>query len=412
MKQQKATAVGNLGQLKSELERRLIVMRYSNVTTSHYMRIFGWVEEYLTGYGETNYSPEWGQRFITEYLLSSHPETMFKSARTVVRRLDEILENRMFTPCFREPASECPLHFTDCLEGYLDALAKRGLRDSTIRSRRTYAGKLLGRIPATVLLPENITAADLHTAFANHVWPTVGYVAARDFLAFLYKNGLIKFDLSVCVPNPRRQRSLPSVYTENEVARLLASIDRSTVLGKRDYAILMLASHMGLRSSDIVNLSLTDIDYASGSIGIVQVKTAAPVTLVMNADVEEAITDYIRHGRPASSSDKIFLGSQAPFMPLSAASGHAIAHRHFSRAGIAAQGRRRGTQALRASYATALVSKGIPYMVVQEALGHDDPESAKYYVRIDVKRLRMCALDVPKPSGAFAVMLGDLEGVL
>ena len=54
----------------------------------------------------------------------------------------------------------------------------------------------------------------------------------------------------------------------------------------------------------------------------------------------------------------------------------------------------------------------IPYAVVQEALGHEDPESAKYYVRVDIRRLRMCALDVPKPTGAFAVMLGDLEGVL
>jgi hypothetical protein len=63
------------------------------------------------------------------------------------------------------------------------------------------------------------------------------------------------------------------------------------------------------------------------------------------------------------------------------------------------------------------VAKGVPYVVVQEALGHEDRESAKYYVRLDVRRLRMCALDVPKPIGAFAVMLepnvrADLEGAL
>jgi site-specific recombinase XerD len=205
---------------------------------------------------------------------------------------------------------------------------------------------------------------------------------------------------------------LPSVYSEKEISKLLASIDRSTTLGKRDYVILMLASHMGLRSSDIVNLSFAEINYVAKTIDIVQVKTSNPVTLVMNSDVEDAISDYIQYGRPESSSDKIFLNHQAPYGPLSAASGHAIAHRHFARAGITALGRRRGTQALRASYATALVAKGIPYVVVQEALGHDDPESAKYYARIDVRRLRSCALDVPNPSGAFAVALNDLEGVL
>ena len=337
---------------------------------------------------------------------------MFKTTRTTVRRLNEILENKLFTPCFREAAFECPAHFTDLLCTYLENLAKCGLRESTIRSRKTYAGRLLGRIPFTVKSPEKLTAADLYSVFSKYSWPSVGFTAARDFLRFLYKTGVTKTDLSVCVPNPPRPRSLPSVYNQDEVALLLSSIDRETALGKRDYAVLMLASHMGLRSSDIVNLSFSDINNTDKTIDIIQVKTSQSVTLVINSEIEEAITDYVQNGRPASSSDKIFLGSQAPYAPLSAASGHAIAHRHFNRAGISAQGRRRGTQALRASYATALVAKGVPYVVVQEALGHDDPESAKYYVRVDIRRLRMCALPVPKPSGAFAVMLGDLEGVL
>jgi integrase len=176
-------------------------------------------------------------------------------------------------------------------------------------------------------------------------------------------------------------------------------------LGKRDYAILILAAYLGLRSSDIVGLSFKDIDYTAKTIAIIQVKTGRPLPLVMNSEVEEAVTDYIQNSRPQSSSDKVFLSSQAPFSPLSAGTGYAVAQKHFNLAGIAAQGRKRGTHALRASYATALVSQGIPYAVVQEALGHEDQESAKYYVRVDVRRLRMCALDVPKPIGAFAVML-------
>jgi integrase len=202
------------------------------------------------------------------------------------------------------------------------------------------------------------------------------------------------------------------VYSGEEVERLLSSVDRTTDLGKRDYAILILAAHLGLRSSDIVGLSFNDIDYMAKTIKTVQTKTGRPLTLVMNAEVEEAVTDYIQNGRPESSSGIIFLSPQAPFSPLSAGTGFAAAQKHFNLAGIAARGRNRGTHALRASYATALAAKGTPYAVVQEALGHEDPESAKYYVRIDANRLRMCALDIPKPAGAFAVMLNDLEGVL
>jgi integrase len=202
---------------------------------------------------------------------------------------------------------------------------------------------------------------------------------------------------------------MPSVYSGEEVSRLLSSIDRSTALGKRDYAIILLAAKLGLRSSDIVNLKLLDIDHDKKMIDIIQVKTGKPLTLVLNADIEEALDEYVKHGRPQSENEHVFLSTHAPYSSLSAAAGYAVACRGFERAGISAAGRRRGTHALRMSYATALVTNGIPYAVITEALGHDDPESAKYYVRVDIRRLRLCAIKVPKPSGALAVNLMDIE---
>ena len=408
----------NLDMLKKELERRLIVMRYSKTATKVHMCIFGWVEDYLNGYGETDYSKELGQRFLTEYQLQSiHSPSQFKNARTVIRRLNEIQENKLFTPRFRKSKSECPSRFTSLLDKYLESLVKRGYRITTINSQKMYTVRFLARLPETVLSPEELTAADLYDVFTKDEWPEVGFTAARSILSFLFENGITKTNLSNCVPRPCHHRPLPSVYSGNEVKRLLSSVDRTSALGRRDYAILILAAYLGLRSSDIVNLSFGDIDYAVKTITIIQTKTARPLTLVMNNEVEEAITDYIRGGRPQSSSDRIFLGSQAPYQPLSAGAGYTVALKYFNLSGIQAQGRRRGTHALRASYATALVAKGVPYAVVQEALGHEDQESAKYYVRVDVRRLRMCALDVPKPIGAFAVMLepnvrADLEGAL
>jgi len=411
MKQNKD--IGNLSRIKTELERRLIVMRYSNVTAGAYMRIFGWVEDFLKGYGETSYSKEMGKRFILEYSLQSkHTPSQFKHARTLIRRLDEIMENKLFTPCFRKSQMECPARFINWRDKYLAHLEKRGYRESTITSRKMYAGRLLARIPDTVLPLEELIAVDMYQVFTQYEWPSVGFVTARSLLAFLFDCGVTKTDLTPCVPNPARPRTLPSVYSGDEVARLLSSVERTTSLGKRDYAILILAAHLGLRSSDIVNLAFKDIDYTAKTIQVLQVKTARALKLVMNSDVEEALTDNIQNGRTLSSSEKIFLGSQAPYSPLTAGSGYAVAHKYFNLAGIASQGRKRGTHALRASYATALVAGGIPYAVVQEALGHEDPESAKYYVRVDIRRLKICALNVPKPTGAFAVMLGDLEGVL
>jgi site-specific recombinase XerD len=408
------TKHGNFNWIKEEFEHRLIVMRYSEETIRQQMRVFGWIVEFHEGYGEKNYSKAMGRRFIAEYQLQvDHVPKLFVCAQRVVRHIDEILENKQFMPRFNEPKpSGCPPHFIDWFEKYLEHLAKRGFSKSTITTRERYVGQLLGRLPATVLSLQKLTAADLYSTFAQAEWPDVSFSTARCFLRFLFENGATKADMSACVPNPRRPKPLPSIYSGDEVSRLLSSIDRTTNMGRRDYAFIMLAAHLGLRSSDIVNLSFEDIDHDTETIEIVQVKTEQPIKLVMNGDVGEAIDDYIKDGRPESSSEKIFLSSRAPYMPITAAAGYGIVRHYFSLAGISAQGRRRGPHALRSSFATALVRSDVPYAVVQKALGHEDPDSAKHYVRVDVRRLRVCALDVPRATGALAVLLNDLEGAL
>ena len=404
---------GNISRLRSELERRLIILRYSKGSIKNNMVIFGWVAEYLNGYGEINYTKELGQRFIVEYQLQvNHSPNQFKKANAIIRRIDEILENKPFASCFRETISECPARFAELYNVYLENLIKRGYKKNTINIRKRYTARFLSRIPETILSLEEISAADLYNTFTKYEWLSVCLIAARNFLSFLFKIGVTKINLSVCVPKPICPKPLPSIYSGNEIKQLLSSIDRTSSLGKRDYAILLLASHLGLRSSDIVELSFNNINYTAKTIEIIQVKTGRLLKLVMNTEVEESLTDYIQNSRPKSPSDKIFIRSRAPFLPITAGSGYAITRKIFDRAGIAAQGRRRGTHSLRASYATALIMKDVPYAVVKEALGHEDMESTKYYVRVDIRRLRMCALDVPKPIGAFALMLNDLEGVL
>ena len=245
MKQNKN--IGNINRIKTELKRRLVVLRYSKVAAQKYITIFGWVEKYLEGYGEINYSKEAGQRFLVEYLLQrNHNPAQFTSARTLIRRLDEILENKLFTPCFRESKVVCPLRFEDTLQDYLDYLRNRGIRESTIAYKKRCASQLLMRLPDTILTLDKVTAAELYTVFSKNEWVITALVTARCLLKFLFESRITKANLSACVPNPRRPKSLPSVYSGDEVARLLSAVDRTTCMGKRDYAVLMLASHLGL----------------------------------------------------------------------------------------------------------------------------------------------------------------------
>jgi site-specific recombinase XerD len=378
------------------------------------MLIFGWVEEYAENSGVTEYCPELGRLFLTEYrLYPKHCPSLFNKAKILVRRLDEINENKKFSLYLPISMPSVPPQFKEWHEKYCEHLKQSNCKEATITSHKRYAARLLDGLAGKVISYDKLTAADIYDFFTNttNIPLHSNYVIKR-FLTFLFKNNVTKTDLGFCVPRHSLPRALPSIYTGDEISKVLAAVDRSEYIGKRDYAILMLASQLGMRSSDIVNLSAKNIDVVNKTISIIQIKTAEPQTLVMNAEVEAAINDYINNGRGNSESDKIFLSSRVPFMPITPDVCWAITQKYFKLAGIAPQGRHQGPHALRASYATALVDKGVPYAVVQEALGHSDPESSRYYIRTDLRRLRNCALDIPKPTGAFAVMLNDLEGTV
>jgi site-specific recombinase XerD len=103
-------------------------------------------------------------------------------------------------------------------------------------------------------------AAAIYDYFVNSdKLPSQSPSVVRRFLSFLSKNKVTKSNLSACVPSLRRPKPLPSVYTGDEISKLLETVDRSDANGKRDYAILMLASRLGLRSSDIVGLTENNI---------------------------------------------------------------------------------------------------------------------------------------------------------
>jgi len=404
----------NISTLKERFSKKLIAYRYSEESYSNYMRVFGWLEDFLSERGETAYTPRLGYFFIAEYRLQSqHNPLAFNKAKILVRRLDEIVSNKPFTLRFENPTAPVPPQFKEWYDKYYEHLKQAGSSKSTLKGHSRYTRRILVGLAKRIPSYDKLTTADLYDFFVNSDnLPAQSHSVARRFFDFLFQNDVTKANLSVCVPHLRLPKPLPSTYTGDEVNRLLAAVERSEPLGKRDYAVLMLASHLGMRSSDIVNLSAGNIDVVRKTISIIQVKTSVPQTLVMNDEVESALFDYINNGRPKSESDKLFLHARAPFMPITAAACFEITRKYFALAGISPQGRRCGPHALRASYATALVTKGVPYSVVQEALGHSDLESSKHYVRTDARRLKNCALDVPKPTGAFAAIIGDLEAVL
>lgn len=219
----------------------------------------------------------------------------------------------------------------------------------------------------------------------------------RDFLRFLWASEIVAKDLSRSLPKTRgpKDAHIPLVWTQEQVDALLSGIDRNSVRGKRDHAILLLACRVGLRSKDIRELALENLFWAESRIEITQAKTGKTLALPMLDDVGEALIDYLRNGRPNSPFRQVFLSVRAPFRPLVNGSHLANMLKHYLEcAGIPLpKGRPVGLHSLRHTLATRMLESSIPLTTISDVLGHRSTETTYIYTKVDIPALRSVSLD-------------------
>jgi integrase len=245
---------------------------------------------------------------------------------------------------------------------------------------------------------------DISGFFARHGGLRRKTIAAMrsclaDFLVFLAAEGHTPQNLADRLPPQRhvRHESEPHSWSADEIRRVLAVIDRHSVTGKRDYAMILATARLGLRISDLRQLELSDLDWRAKSITIVQHKTGRPLSLPLLDDVGWAIIDYVRGGRPETTCPKVFVKHRHPFDAFGCASSVATRlSRYAARAGITfSPDQVAGMHSLRGALAVAMIGNGTPLPVVSAVLGHASSDTTQaYYLRFDVERLRCCALDV------------------
>lgn len=219
----------------------------------------------------------------------------------------------------------------------------------------------------------------------------------RTFLRYAYDKKKTRTDLSLIVAhdNYKQQPKLPSLYSKEEVKKILATPDRSTSKGKRDYAILLLIIRLGLRASDVRNLSFGNLKWAMDMLSFEQCKTGERIELPLPPDVGNAIVDYLKYGRPETSGVHIFVEHTRPYSGLGEKAVSKIANNAICRSGIDIGYRRHGSHSLRHTMAGFLLEGKTPITVISEMLGHSSIQSTMCYLRVDVENLRQCALDVP-----------------
>jgi site-specific recombinase XerD len=220
----------------------------------------------------------------------------------------------------------------------------------------------------------------------------------RAFLRYLHHRGLNPSALAGCVPSIRRWKlaNLPTHLPAAQVQKVLDGCDRATVMGRRDYAILMLLARLGLRADEVAMVTLDDIDWRASEM-VVRAKGRQRARMPIPPDVGAAVVAYLRHGRPTSTCRRLFLRTLAPRVGF--ASGCAItmiAKAALDRVGIE-DCAHRGAHIFRHSLATELLRSGASLSEIGQLLRHESHDTTRIYAKVDVDALR--TLSLPWPGG-------------
>jgi integrase/recombinase XerD len=198
-------------------------------------------------------------------------------------------------------------------------LAERGLAAGTVRGYVAHTGRFLdglGPVDLGDVTAGDVVAAVLRESTVVSVSAAQNFVAGlRSFLRFCVIEGLVSTDLSqAALPVPgRRRSSLPRGITGSDAKALLASCDRRSALGRRDYAVLITLIQLGLRRSEVARLELDDIDWRAGEL-VVRGKGARRDRLPLPVEAGEAIAAYLQRGRPKAERREVFLRARAPYL--------------------------------------------------------------------------------------------------
>jgi len=325
----------------------------------------------------------------------------FRSQAGTVRVLEQYLKTRglLKSDDELEPFSEIDVQVTDHAN-YLQEV--RGCAQSTICNRVRTAKCFLTHLEKGSRRLRALTISDLEGYIKkagkrlNRGSLQQEVSALRGFLRFLAVKGKIPPGLDTGIDTPRvyRLEQLPQSIPWETVRAFLRSIDRSTALGLRDYTIFLLIATYGLRVSEVVALTLENIQWRSNRIRIVQRKTSTPLELPLTNEVATALFKYLKRVSLRPPNRQIFLRMRAPISPLSPLAVTNAFHAWSRRSGLGIPSQ--GPHCMRHALAANLLKNDTSLKTIGDILGHRSAESTVTYLRLATDDLRDVALSLPR----------------
>lgn len=402
----------NLEMITEGLKQLLQENNYTPATTRFYEREWSKIQSFLTEeYGNTDYDMERGLKylenqygFITKYNDGTLSQQRVQLLRVVHMledyRLHQVLTRRYY-------ASKNPItlnaYYSDVSADYSKCLDSTDLSMSTIGHYKCISLVFMDylqqrKMESTMNITMDTCNSYLKT-LAGYSFKTIeqNVCGIRHFLRFLYSAGMLSADYAVKIHMPVVSKSakIPSVWKLDELKAMLSAIDRNSPIGKRDYAMILLACILGLRIGDIKNLRFQNFNWEDKKLSLIQHKTHKPLILPIPDAVGWAVIDYIKNGRPQYyETDHVFLKHMPPFDPIGNEN-HMQQQlvRYMRKAGIDQRTKKHsGFHSLRHSAGSMLLEMETPLPIITDILGHSDSDVTAVYLKTDLKKLAECVL--------------------
>lgn len=279
---------------------------YMESTLTLYRRLYNRVHSFMQQQGTEIYTNEIGHRFLENTHVCKSAYGTYSCA---IRRLNDYMEGTPYRCHHGNPGEEVPEVFEYILKEYLNECEQSGNKPTTVIAKKKncilflkYAAQARCS-DISILNAELVARALLIYTNKDH------YARIHQFLKYLFDKGYTKTELSGVVPRYKRYKVLPTTYTPSEIARIEQAVDTMTETGKRDLAIIRLATRMGFRSGDIAKLKWSEIDFDNGTIHIIQEKTGEPLSLRMPDEVSETIQSYRENAASPGRDDGVVFHS-------------------------------------------------------------------------------------------------------
>lgn len=398
-----------LAELIHDLEQEMLRLGYTKGSMQFYRRQWQSLLQFAEEQEETYFSERLGIDFIEKHfrifvedanriLEQSEIQKLrviraigdFQLHRTILRRYykhEEILTEPYFVSISARFQSYC-----------IDKGYSKVTVDHYVKQSARFMDYLASQ---NVIDCKKISLALIHSyikTLAGYTYKTVeqNICSMRAFFRFLLEVGEVQTDFASKTPmvQARKQTRIPSVWTAEELKKLITVIDRKSPKGKRDYAIILMACCLGMRCTDIKHLKMENFQWEDKKLVFVQSKTRVPLSLPLTQEVGWAVIDYLKYGRPKIDSPYLFVRLMAPFSPFSESDHlNQLIKRYMELAHLPTLKKKRGMHSLRHTMASMLLEKDTPLSTISDILGHIDTDSTAVYLKVGIEKLKECSLD-------------------